>query len=79
MFAYISQNWRWRPLSSYQVAVNLIWSTRTQSWFEVKAILDETIYEKWIKISDEEFSTIHLEEKWKFRKRNYKIKPNMAS
>ncbi len=53
-------NWQGKPLESYQTVVNLIGATKTRRGIKVKAVLDENIYEKGIKITDEELEKINL-------------------
>ena len=61
LFSFISMNWRGRPLTSIQVVVNLIGATKSKSGLKVKTSLDENIYEKGIKITDEEFEKINVQ------------------
>lgn len=51
MFCHISNNWRGKPLTSREVIVNLISSTKTREGLEVKARLDEGKYPKGKKVS----------------------------
>jgi transposase len=60
MFSFISMNWRGRPLTTYNVIVNLISNTKTKTGLEIRAELDEKKYTKGIKISDEDFKSINL-------------------
>jgi hypothetical protein len=60
LFSYISKNWRGRPLTSYEVAVNLIASTTTSKGLKVKCELDTNKYETGLKVSDDEFKKIHI-------------------
>jgi transposase len=60
LFSYISKNWRGRPLTSHEVAVNLIGSTTTKTGLKVSCELDENKYETGKKISDEEFNKINI-------------------
>jgi transposase len=60
MFSYISMNWRGRPLTTYNVVVNLIGNTKNKTGLEIRAELDDRKYEKGIKITDEEFNAIRL-------------------
>ena len=62
MFSYISMNWRGRPLTTYNVIVNLIGNTKNKTGLEIRAELDDRKYEKGIKITDEEFNSISLRE-----------------
>ena len=60
MFSFISKNWRGKPLLDRATVVNLIGNTTTDKELVIEAQLDENIYEKGIKISDEELSSICL-------------------
>jgi Rhodopirellula transposase DDE domain len=44
LFCHITQNWRARPLATYETVVNLIGNTRTISGLRVKAKLDQHRY-----------------------------------
>jgi hypothetical protein len=78
LFAYISKNWRARPLTSLAVILSLIGATTTETGLVVKSILDEKVYPTGIKISDEQV------DKWNIKKDvfhgewNYVIKPNLT-
>ena len=48
-------NWRGRPLVSHEVIVSLIGATTTQKGLKVRAELDSKLYQKGIKVSDQEF------------------------
>jgi hypothetical protein len=54
LFSFISQNWRGKPLISYEVIVNLIGATTTKNGLVVGCGLDENVYPKGKKVSDEE-------------------------
>jgi len=56
LFSQISMNWRGRPLTSHEVIVSLIASTRTRTGLTVAAELDQAEYPKGIKISDQEMA-----------------------
>jgi len=60
LFCFITKNWRGRPLSSYEVIVNLIASTTTTSGLLVKAALDTGHYETGIEVTDEELAGVKL-------------------
>ena len=53
-----SMNWRGRPLTSHEVIVSLIASTRTRTGLTVAAELDQAEYPKGIKISDQEMADL---------------------
>jgi hypothetical protein len=75
LFCFITKNWRGRPLTSYEVIVNLISNTRTEQGLIVKAALDETVYKTGIKVSDEELSKILLTRETFHGEWNYTIRP----
>lgn len=77
MFSYISQNWRGRPLISREVVVNLIAGTTTHAGLQIKAMLDNNIYKKGIKISKKTVDKECVIIKHDFRGEwNYNIIPN---
>ncbi len=75
LFSFISMNWRGRPLTSIQVIINLIGATKSKTGLKVKTSLDENIYEKGIKITDEEFEKINVEKDSFHGDWNYVITP----
>jgi len=75
MFCHITANWRGRPLLSRQVVVNLIGSTRTKNGLTIKAALDESTYEKGIKVSDQELATLTIERDPFHGEWNYRLLP----
>jgi len=75
LFAYISKNWRAKPLISLEVVVNLISNTTTEKGLKVNAKADVKQYEKGKKVTNEEMDKINLA-KDSFRGDwNYLIKP----
>jgi len=77
LFSHISMNWRGRPLVSHEVIVNLIAATTTSKGLRVRAELDSNLYQKGIKVSDQEFSTISIERDDFHGEWNYVISPNV--
>lgn len=75
LFCFITKNWRGRPLTSYEVIVNLITNTTTEQGLIVKAALDETVYEIGIKVSDEELANVLLTRASFHGEWNYTIRP----
>ena len=74
MFSYITKNWRGRPLTSYEVIVNLIANIQTETGLQIKAQLDTTHYPIGIKITNEELEALQLE-KYEFHGEwNYTLK-----
>jgi hypothetical protein len=60
LFCHISNNWKGVPLQNLVTIVNLISNTKTSKWLTVKCALDETIYEKWIKVTDQEIAELNI-------------------
>jgi len=60
LFAFISQNWRGRPLVSHAVILNLIAATTTATGLTVESYLDTAPYPAGQKVSDAEMATLHL-------------------
>jgi transposase len=75
LFCHITKNWRARPLTSYEVVVNLIGNTATKSGLKVAAELDKNEYELKKKTSDEEMEALNLHRHDVNSQWNYTIKP----
>jgi DNA-binding phage protein len=75
MFAYISMNWRGKPLVSIETIVNLIGSTKTKKGLTVQTAVDENEYAKGIKIADSEIESLSLERDVFHGEWNYTISP----
>ncbi len=77
LFSHISKNWRAKPLISIEVIVNLIANTTTQNGLKVRAKVDNKIYEKGIKISDEDMGKLNIERNEFRGEWNYTIVPKL--
>jgi len=75
LFSFITQNWRGRPLTSYQVIVNLIAHTTTKAGLVVKAALDTRHYETGIVVSDAELARVNITPQKFHGEWNYGIRP----
>jgi hypothetical protein len=60
LFSRITQNWRGRPLETYQTIVNLIASTTTVTGLTVRCELDPGLYPTKVKITDQQKESIPL-------------------
>ncbi len=60
LFSYITKNWRAKPLTSYEIVVKLIGSTKTANGLEVLSELDKNKYKKGIKVLDKDFKKINI-------------------
>ncbi len=79
LFAFITQNWRGKPLVSHQVIVQLIANTRTATGLTVACRLDANTYEKGIKVSDAEMATLNIQPAEFHGEWNYTFAPRRQS
>ncbi len=75
LFSFISINWRGKPLTSYQVIINLITSTTTKTGLTVKARLDKKNYAKGKKVPDNEMKGLRLVKNKFHGEWNYIVSP----
>jgi len=75
LFCFITKNWRGRPLTTYEVIVNLIASTTTRTGLIVRAALDPREYETGIKVSDDDLKHLRITHAKFHGEWNYTIKP----
>jgi transposase len=76
LFCHVTRNWRGQPLESYEIIVNLIGSTTTESGLLVHATLDASIYKKGRKVTDAEFTAMNITPSRFHGEWNYVIRPN---
>jgi hypothetical protein len=76
LFAFISHNWRAKPLISHRVIVNLIAATTTRTGLSVHCELDKNLYPKGIVVSDDDFAAINITRADFHGEWNYTISPN---
>ena len=77
MFSYISKNWRGKPLLTTETVVNLISNTTTKSGLKIRSMIDQNIYEKGLKISDDEMKKVNITGEKFHPEWNYRITPNL--
>ena len=75
LFCHISQTWRGRPLISYQVIINSIAATTTNSGLKVFARLDQRDYPQKIQVTDQEIAAVNLARDPFHPEWNYTISP----
>lgn len=75
LFSFITQNWRGKPLVSYQTIVQLIASTTTRTGLNVKCGIDPNLYPAGIKVSDAEMAAINIAPHGFHGEWNYSISP----
>ena len=76
LFSFISQNWRGKPLLSFEVIVNLIAATTTTKGLKVQAELDSGTYPAGTKIDDSELAGVRLRRDAFHGDWNYEIHPH---
>jgi transposase len=79
LFSHITMNWRGRPLVSYEVVVNLIGATTTETGLRVRADLDTESYPTKVKVKDEELASVDLHPHHFHGEWNYTIKHQTAT
>jgi hypothetical protein len=75
LFSHITLNWRGRPLTSHDVVVQSIASTRTRAGLQVEAALDTGDYPTGVAISKERFDALPLERHAVHGTWNYTLRP----
>ena len=60
LFSQITTNWRGRPLTSFQVVVDLIGSTTTKTGLKVHAYLDKRTYKKGREVTKHEMESLKI-------------------
>jgi transposase len=79
LFSFITQNWRGKPLVSYQTIVQLIAATKTTAGLEVHCELDQNTYPAGIKVSDKEIKAVNLDRHDFHGEWNYTISPTIRA
>ena len=75
LFAFITQNWRGKPLVSHQVIVQLIANTRTETGLTVACRIDANTYQKGIKVSAAQMNALNIHPANFHGKWNYTFHP----
>jgi len=76
LFSEISKNWAGEPLLNNETILNYISTTKTKTGLKVIADIDHTVYEKGIKISNDEMSKINIKYHEVLPQWNYTISPS---
>jgi Rhodopirellula transposase DDE domain len=79
LFSYITLNWRGRPLTSHEVVVKTIATTRTNGGLRVEAVLDTGDYPTGIAVSKERLHALPLERHATHGVWNYNLHPQDVS
>ncbi len=76
LFSFINMNWQAEPLRSYEIMLNLIRKTTTETGLKVNAILNKKQYEKGLKITNQQVESINVKKHNTLSFWNYTIYPN---
>jgi hypothetical protein len=76
LFAQISSNWAGQPLTSYELVLNYIRTTKTLTGLKVRACIDTHKYETKLKLSKKQKAAIRMYPHRIHPELNYTIKPN---
>jgi hypothetical protein len=76
LFAFITQNWRGKPLVSHQVIIQLIGATTTNTGLQVSCEIDANLYPKGVQVTQQEMDAINLKRADFHGEWNYTISPN---
>jgi hypothetical protein len=79
LFSYITQDWRGKPLRSFQTIVNLIAATTTQTGLKIHAELNTETYQSGIKVSDADLAQVKIRRDKFHGDWNYEIEPRHPS
>ncbi len=75
LFSQISTNWRGQPLTSHEIAVDLIGATTTREGLAVHAKLDPGTYPQGIEVTDEELAALRIQHHRFHGEWNYTVQP----
>lgn len=75
LFSQISQTWAGTPLTSYEVMLDGLRSTKTRTGLRVEATLFDTVYEKGLSVTDAEMKLLMIEKHDICPNWNYTIRP----
>jgi hypothetical protein len=76
LFSFISKNWRGRALASYEVIINSIAATTTNTGLDVYARLDENEYPK-VEVTDAQLAAVNITRETFHPEWNYTISPSI--
>ena len=75
VFCHITQNWRGKPLRTFETIVDLIGNTRTDAGLRVRAELDTRKYPKGVTATNEEMDALSLHRNEFHGDWNYELHP----
>ena len=79
LFSHIRLKWAGKPLRSFAMMLAYIRGTTTETGLSVRAFLLDRVYQRGIKVSDQEMKGLNLQRRVICPNWNYVIKPRYAS
>jgi hypothetical protein len=76
LFCHITQNWRGKPLRTFETVVELIGHTRTAAGLRVKAKLDARTYKKAVAVTKQQMESLSLHPDAFRGEWNYELRPH---
>ena len=78
LFCHITQNWRGKPLRTFETVIELIGNTRTAAGLRVKAKLDKRKYPKGVGTTDADMAALSLHRNAFRGEWNYELHPRRS-
>lgn len=78
LFSFITDNWQGKPLTSYQMVIDLIAATTTTKGLKVYAELDDHEYQTKRTVSDEDMGSLNVTPDALHPELNYMIRPRAS-
>ncbi len=78
LFCHITQNWRGKPLRTFETVVELIGHTRTSTGLRVKAKLDTGSYPTGVTVTDAQMKNLALHKHPFHGEWNYELRPHRS-
>jgi hypothetical protein len=76
LFCHVTRNWQGQPLENYEIVIELLSATTTESGLRVHATLDSSHYEKGRKVSDKQLARLNLRPARFHGEWNYVLRPH---
>jgi len=76
LFAFITMNWRGKPLVSHEVIVQLIGDTKTDTVLNHRCEIEDNLYPKGVNVTDHEMHALNITRDKFHGEWNYTISPN---
>jgi hypothetical protein len=77
MFSFININWRAKPLTAYEVVLELMRNTTTKTGLNIHAMLDTNEYETGKKFTEQDIEQLNIEKHEFHGEWNYTVKPRV--